>query len=36
MIVVQIHPGNIEVQAVADKVINGEVWVVKGVINYAR
>jgi Fasciclin domain len=32
----QIQPGNIEVQEVADKVANGEVWVLKGCINYAR
>lgn len=31
----QIQPGNIEVVQVADKVSNGEVWVVKGVLNYA-
>jgi len=30
-----IQPGNIEVVQVADKVSNGEVWVIKGVLNYA-
>jgi len=30
-----IQPGNIEVLHVADKVSNGEVWVIKGVLNYA-
>ncbi|KAL8658784.1 MAG: hypothetical protein Q9202_007425 [Teloschistes flavicans] len=29
-----IQPGNIEVSSIADKVSNGEVWVLKGVINY--
>ncbi|KIW07835.1 uncharacterized protein PV09_01753 [Verruconis gallopava] len=31
-----IQPGNIEVVQIADKVSNGEVWVVSGVLNYAR
>jgi hypothetical protein len=31
-----IQPGNIEVVQVADKVSNGEVWVIKGVLNYAE
>ncbi|KAI4101268.1 MAG: hypothetical protein L6R37_005010 [Teloschistes peruensis] len=31
----QIQPGNIEVSSIADKVSNGEVWVLKGVVNYA-
>jgi len=30
-----IQPGNIEVIGISDKVDNGEVWVLKGVINYA-
>lgn len=30
-----IQPQSIEVRSVADKVSNGEVWVVKGVLNYA-
>ncbi|KAL8909390.1 MAG: hypothetical protein Q9207_000225 [Kuettlingeria erythrocarpa] len=30
-----IHPGNIEVSSVVNRVSNGEVWVVKGVLNYA-
>jgi len=30
-----IQPGNIEVVQVADKVSNGEVWVIAGVLNYA-
>ncbi|KAF2436498.1 hypothetical protein EJ08DRAFT_644838 [Tothia fuscella] len=30
-----VQPGNIEVLHVADKVTNGEVWVLKGVRNYA-
>lgn len=29
-------PGNIEVAEVADTVANGEVWVLTGVLNYAR
>jgi hypothetical protein len=31
----QIQPGNIEVSSVASKVYNGEVWILKGVRNYA-
>lgn len=31
----QIQPGNVEVQSVADKVSNGEVWILRGVINPA-
>merc|ERR1712093_355391 len=30
-----IQPGNIEVSSVASKVYNGEVWILKGVRNYA-
>lgn len=30
----KVQPGNIEVSRVADKVANGEVWVLKGVMNY--
>jgi hypothetical protein len=30
-----IHPGSIEVSSVASKVGNGEVWILKGVRNYA-
>lgn len=30
----QIQPGNIEVSSIANKVANGEVWTLKGVINY--
>ncbi|KAI9701635.1 MAG: hypothetical protein M1820_006406 [Bogoriella megaspora] len=30
-----IHPDGIEVDSVADKVANGEVWILKGVLNYA-
>lgn len=30
----QLQPGNIEVDTVAEKVANGEVWVLNGVINY--
>ncbi|CEJ57769.1 Putative FAS1 domain-containing protein [Penicillium brasilianum] len=29
-----LQPGNIEVESVAEKVANGEVWVLNGVINY--
>ncbi|KAL1989011.1 hypothetical protein VTN96DRAFT_5774 [Rasamsonia emersonii] len=29
-----IQPGNIEVQSLASQVSNGEVWILKGVINY--
>ncbi|KAG2412087.1 FAS1 domain-containing protein precursor [Aspergillus terreus] len=31
---IYIQPGNIEVDSVAEKVSNGEVWVLNGVINY--
>ena len=31
----QIQPGDIEVASVASKVYNGEVWILKGVRNYA-
>jgi len=31
----QIQPHGIEVVTVADKVANGEVWVIKKVLNYA-
>jgi len=30
-----IQPGNIEVESVAEKVANGQVWILKGVRNYA-
>ncbi|KAM0288028.1 hypothetical protein ACHAQH_000096 [Verticillium albo-atrum] len=30
-----IQPGNIEVVSVASTVANGEVWIIKGVLNYA-
>lgn len=30
-----VQPGNIEVDSVVSKVANGEVWVLKGVLNYA-
>ncbi|EON64311.1 hypothetical protein W97_03542 [Coniosporium apollinis CBS 100218] len=30
-----IQPGNVEVTSVAETVANGEVWVLKGVLNYA-
>lgn len=30
----QIQPGSVEVQSVAEKVANGEVWILKGVLNY--
>ncbi|KAI9741095.1 MAG: hypothetical protein M1834_002808 [Cirrosporium novae-zelandiae] len=30
-----IQPHNIEVESIASKVVNGEVWVLKGVINYS-
>jgi hypothetical protein len=32
----QIQPGDIEVDKVAEKVANGEVWVLNKVINYSR
>jgi hypothetical protein len=32
----QIQPGNIEVNSVAEKVHNGEVWVLNDVINYRQ
>ncbi|PMD38281.1 hypothetical protein L207DRAFT_462881 [Hyaloscypha variabilis F] len=31
----KIQPGNIEVSSIASKVYNGEVWILKGVRNYA-
>ncbi|KAJ5183748.1 hypothetical protein N7492_001364 [Penicillium capsulatum] len=31
---IMIQPGNVEVRSVAEKVTNGEVWVLNGVINY--
>ena len=30
----QIQPGDIEVNRVATKVSNGEVWILNGIINY--
>ncbi|KAH0536753.1 hypothetical protein FGG08_006391 [Glutinoglossum americanum] len=30
-----IQPGDIEVSVVANRVANGELWIIKGVINYA-
>lgn len=30
-----VQPGNVEVESVASKVANGEVWVLKGTLNYA-
>ena len=30
----QIQPGDIEVSSIADKVSHGEVWVIKGCLNY--
>ncbi|MCJ1417107.1 hypothetical protein MMC32_003446 [Xylographa parallela] len=30
-----IQPGDIEVSSVASRVSNGEVWIIKGVVNYA-
>jgi hypothetical protein len=30
-----VQPGNVEVESVVSRVANGEVWVVKGVLNYA-
>jgi len=32
---IYIQPGNIEVDRVATAVSNGQVWILKGVINYA-
>ncbi|KAI9757998.1 MAG: Transcriptional regulatory protein sin3 [Chaenotheca gracillima] len=31
-----IQPGNIEVDSVANRVANGELWVLKGIINYSQ
>ena len=31
-----VQPGNVEVAEVADRVANGEVWILQGVLNYAR
>ncbi|KAL9028474.1 MAG: hypothetical protein Q9196_003164 [Gyalolechia fulgens] len=30
----QVHPGNLQVSSVANQVSNGEVWILKGVVNY--
>ena len=30
----KIQPGNIEVSSIANRVSNGEVWVIKGALNY--
>lgn len=30
----QIQPGDVEVDSIAEKVTNGEVWMLNGVINY--
>jgi hypothetical protein len=32
---VVVQPGNVEVEGMVSRVANGEVWVVKGVLNYA-
>ena len=31
--ILQIQPDGIEVESVADRVANGEVWILKGVLN---
>ncbi|KAL8816363.1 MAG: hypothetical protein Q9223_004612 [Gallowayella weberi] len=31
----KVHPGNVEVSSIANKVSNGEIWIMKGVMNYA-
>jgi hypothetical protein len=31
----QIQPDGIEVQSIANTVFNGELWILKGVLNYA-
>lgn len=30
----KIQPGNIKVSSIANRVSNGEVWVIKGALNY--
>ncbi|KAL6715954.1 hypothetical protein ACLMJK_006916 [Lecanora helva] len=35
LIFLQIQPGNVEVSSIADRVSNGEVWVLKECLNYA-
>ncbi|KAF2088163.1 hypothetical protein K490DRAFT_40504 [Saccharata proteae CBS 121410] len=30
-----LQPGDIEIVSIADKVANGEVWIIRGVLNYA-
>ena len=30
-----VQPGDVEVEVVANRVSNGEIWVLKGVLNYA-
>ncbi|KAL8700698.1 MAG: hypothetical protein Q9224_000846 [Gallowayella concinna] len=31
----KVHPGNVEVSSIANKVSNGEIWIMKGIMNYA-
>ena len=31
-----VQPGNVEIAEVADRVANGEIWILRGVLNYAR
>ena len=31
----QVQPGNVEVASIASRVANGEVWILKGAMNYA-
>ena len=35
LMLVQVQPGNIEVSNIASRVSNGELWVLKGILNYA-
>lgn len=34
IVILKVQPGNVEVSSVANKVANGEVWILKGVVNY--
>jgi hypothetical protein len=34
LIQLKIQPGNIEVSSIANRVSNGEVWVINGALNY--
>ena len=33
--IIKVQPGNIEVSSISNQVSNGEIWILKGVMNYA-